>query len=167
MVSDRDEAGGPARGVRRVSPSEAKSLLDLGYFYVDVRSVEEFHEVHPVGALNVPVMAAGPHRGPPSPAAFLSLMEQLFAHDAKIVVGCATGVRSLRAAELLLLAGFTDVVDQRAGMEGSRGAFGNLLEPGWIEAGLPAASGPDAGSLAALQRRVERQGEGDPARARS
>ena len=162
-MSDRSTAGGAARGVRRVSPSEAKSLLDLGYSYVDVRSVEEFHELHPVGALNVPVMASGPRHGPPSYEPFLALMGHLFVRDDKIVVGCATGVRSLHAAELLLAAGFTDVVEQRAGMEGARGPFGNLLEPGWIEAGLPVASGSDAGSLAALQR----QGEGDPARARS
>jgi rhodanese-related sulfurtransferase len=93
----------------------------------------------------------------------LELIGKIFAKDAKIVVGCATGVRSLRAAALLLRAGFTAVVDQRAGMEGARGPFGNLVEPGWVEAGLPVASGPDAGSFAALQR----QGRSDPARARS
>jgi rhodanese-related sulfurtransferase len=163
MAGDREPAGATARAVRRVSPCEAKSLLDLGYSYVDVRSVEEFHELHPAGALNVPLMAGGPQRGPPGAEAFLALMRRLFAQNARIVVGCATGVRSLRAAELLLAAGFTDVLDQRAGMEGSRGPFGNLLEPGWTEAGLPVASGPDAGSLAALQR----QGDGDAARARS
>jgi rhodanese-related sulfurtransferase len=163
VASDREPAGATARAVRRVSPSEAKSLLDLGYFYVDVRSVEEFHELHPTGALNVPLMAGGRKPGSPSTEGFLALMRRLFAEDAKIVVGCATGVRSLYAAELLLASGFTDVVDQRAGMEGARGPFGNLLEPGWSEAGLPVASGPDAGSLAALQR----QGEGDAARARS
>jgi rhodanese-related sulfurtransferase len=163
VASDREQAGAAARGVRRVSPSEAKSLLDLGYSYIDVRSVEEFHELHPTGALNVPLMAGGRQRGFPSSEAFLAFMRRLFAQDAKIVVGCATGVRSLAAGELLVAAGFTDVVDQRAGMDGSRGPFGNLVEPGWTEAGLPVASGPDAGSFAALQR----QGEGDAARARS
>jgi rhodanese-related sulfurtransferase len=163
VVVDREPMGPAAPSVRRVSPSEAKSLLDLGYLYVDVRSVEEFHEIHPVGALNVPVNAGGSGGGAPLAEGFLALMKQLFAPDAKIVVGCATGVRSLHAAELLLTAGFTDVIDQRAGMEGSRGPFGNLLEPGWIEAGLPVATGPDVGSLALLQR----QGKGNADRARS
>lgn len=165
------------RKIRRVSPSEAKSLLDLGYFYVDVRSVEEFHDLHPQGSLNVPLAApSGPHTAPPpsqgpnsaggdarDPAgeAFVSTMGRLFAPDAKIVVGCATGVRSLRAAQLLAGAGFAEVVDQRAGMDGARGPFGNLVEPGWAAGGLPVASGPDAGSFSELQ------GKADAARARS
>jgi len=165
------------RKVRRVSPSEAKSLLDLGYFYVDVRSVEEFHDQHPQGSLNVPLDAArDPHTASqPSPGAssavggardpageaFVSAMARLFSYDAKIVVGCATGVRSLRAAELLAGAGFVEVVDQRAGIDGARGPFGNLVEPGWAAEGLPVASGPDTGSFSELQ------GKADAARARS
>lgn len=163
MVGEREPVKGAALGVRRVSPGEAKSLLDRGHFYVDVRSVEEFHDLHPAGALNVPVHAPGQRGAPPSTAEFVAVMGRLFAPDARIVVGCATGVRSLRAAELLCAAGFTDVVDQRAGMEGARGAFGNLVEPGWVEAGLPVASGPDAGSFAAVQL----QGKVDADRARS
>jgi rhodanese-related sulfurtransferase len=149
VVDDRERIEGALRGVRRVSPGEAKSLLDLGYVYVDVRSVEEFHDLHPAGARNVP-LASGPRGAPPSSAEFLTAMGRIFARDAKIVVGCASGVRSLRAAELLLAAGFTEIVEQRAGMEGARGAFGNLVEPGWIDASLPVASGSDAGSFAAL-----------------
>jgi rhodanese-related sulfurtransferase len=172
VVDHRERDTG--RSIRRVSPSEAKSLLDLGYFYVDVRSVEEFHDRHPKGALNVPIAARMTGNAPlaaassaemgaegPSGAAFLDAMRQLFSRDAKIVVGCATGVRSLRAAKLLAAAGFTDVVDQRAGIDGARGPFGNLVEPGWSDAGLPVTSGADAGSFAELQ------GKADAARARS
>jgi rhodanese-related sulfurtransferase len=137
VVDDRDRVKGGAGGIRRVSPNDAKSLLDLGYFYVDVRTVEEFHDLHPVGALNIPLHAVGAGGAAPSTAEFVAAVERRFAKDAKIVVGCAAGVRSLRAAELLVAAGFTDVVDQRAGMEGARGPFGNLVEPGWIDAGLP------------------------------
>jgi rhodanese-related sulfurtransferase len=137
VVDDRDRVKGGSAGIRRVSPSEAKSLLDLGYSYVDVRTVEEFHDLHPVGALNIPLHTVGALGAAPSTAEFVAAVERRFAKDAKIVVGCAAGVRSLRAAELLVAAGFTDVVDQRAGMEGARGPFGNLVEPGWIDAGLP------------------------------
>jgi rhodanese-related sulfurtransferase len=163
VVDGRERVKGASGGVRRVSPAEAKSLLDLGYSYVDVRSVEEFHDLHPVGALNVPLFAREAGGAAPTSAEFLSVMSRLFVKDAKIVIGCATGVRSLCAAELLVAAGFTDVADQRAGMEGSRGPFGNLVEPGWVEERLPVASGADAGSFAALQR----QGEPAADRARS
>ncbi|MET0591993.1 MAG: rhodanese-like domain-containing protein [Polyangiaceae bacterium] len=166
MPSEKERSGS-AGGVRRVSPDEAKSLLDLGYFYVDVRTVEEFHALHPVGALNVPIPpAATPSAVPTANSAFVGTMERLFSRDAKIVVGCATGVRSLRAAELLVTAGFTDVVEQRAGIEGVRGAFGNLVEPGWAEAGFPVTSGRDAGSFESLES-LDRQGEAVAARARS
>jgi rhodanese-related sulfurtransferase len=163
VVDDREPVKGALGGVRRVSPVEAKSLLDLGYRYVDVRSVDEFHDLHPAGALNVPLYASAARVRPPSTAEFLAAMRRIFAKDAKIVVGCATGVRSLCAAELLVGAGFTDVLDQRAGMDGARGPFGNLIEPGWVDAGMPVQSGPDAGSFAAL----ESQGKVDRARARS
>jgi rhodanese-related sulfurtransferase len=160
VVEDRERDG--RRVIRRVSPGEAKSLLDLGYSYVDVRSVEEFRDIHPVGALNVPIAVAGTsQRGRDLATPFVEAMSRLFRRDAKIVVGCATGVRSLRAAERLVEAGFTEVVDQRAGMEGARGPFGNLVEPGWIDAGLPVASGPDEATSSALQ------GKTDAERARS
>ena len=155
MVDDRQPVKGASRGVRRLTPGEAKSLLDLGYAYVDVRSVAEFEDLHPTGALNVPLHAPGPRGAPPSTAEFLTAMGRIFAKDAKIVVGCATGVRSLRAAELLLGAGFTDVVEQRGGMDGARGPFGNLVDAGWAQAGLPVSSGPDAGSWARLQGSVD------------
>jgi rhodanese-related sulfurtransferase len=84
---------------------------------------------------------------------FLSVMRRLFSPDAKIVVGCASGMRSLHAAGLLLEAGFTEVVDQRAGFEGARGGFGAVSEKGWAAAGLPVAEGPDEGSYAAVKAR--------------
>jgi hypothetical protein len=46
-------------------------------------------------------------------------------------------VRSLEAAEVLVAAGFANVVDQRAGWDGARGDFGELLEPGWKRLALP------------------------------
>jgi rhodanese-related sulfurtransferase len=135
--------------VRRVSPLEAKGLVDEGYTYVDVRTVEEFELRHPAGALNVP-LARPSSVGAGEEGTFLSVMRRLFRPEAKIVVGCATGARSLRAAEMLADAGFSDVVDQRAGLEGARSPFGALTEKGWKAAGLPTSSGPDEGSYGAL-----------------
>lgn len=106
---------------KRVSPAEAKALLDQGWAYVDVRTEDEFAAGHPEGAYNVPL-------GDTLPAA----MERLFGDKAaKLVVGCLSGGRSLRAATALEQAGWTNVVDQRAGFGG------NAAEPGWSGAGLP------------------------------
>jgi rhodanese-related sulfurtransferase len=134
---------------KRVSPAEAKKLLDAGYTYVDVRTVEEFDARHPEGAINVPLNLEGPPSEVPE---FVRVMRLLFPPEAKVVVGCATGMRSMRAAQWLLQAGFTDVVDQRAGMEGARNAFGGVTEKGWAGQGLPTSQGPDAGSFAEVAK---------------
>ena len=100
--------------VKRVSPAEARDLIDKqGYVYVDVRSVPEFAAGHPTGAYNVPLMNMGPG-GMTANADFLAVMET-FPKDAKLVVGCKAGGRSARAASMLESAGYTSVVDQRAG----------------------------------------------------
>src|SRR3954468_16116596 len=111
------------RNVKRVSPLEAQGLVEEGYTYGDVRTGEEFHAGHPEGALNVPLTVAGPAGSQMNPE-FVAVIERLFAHDAKIIVGCATGVRSLHAAEILSDVGYREVVDQRAGFHGSRNPFG-------------------------------------------
>ena len=114
----------------RVSPAEAHAkMTGEGYTYVDVRTPEEFALGHPEGAINVPLDDR-----------FASAMEARFARDAKIVVGCQAGSRSLRAARALVGAGFATVVDQRAGFDAARGPFGEVAEPGWARVGLPQAS---------------------------
>ena len=126
--------------VKRVSPAEARELIDKqGYVYVDVRSVPEFAAGHPTGAYNVPLMNMGPGGMAPNPD-FLAVMGS-FAKDAKLVVGCKAGGRSARAAAMLESAGYTNVIDQRAGFEGAPDpATGRLSEPGWRPAGLPVAT---------------------------
>ncbi len=121
--------------VRRVSPQEALDLIsNKGYRYVDVRSVPEFEDGHPRDAINVPIANMGPAGFVPNPD-FLGAIEDQFVKDAKIVVGCRSGGRSLQAAQILTAAGFTDVVDQRAGFEGTP------RDPGWRPLGLPVEGG--------------------------
>jgi rhodanese-related sulfurtransferase len=125
--------------VKRVSPDEADELVRTqGYVYVDVRSIPEFEAGHPEGAYNVPILHMGRHGMSPNPE-FLDVMQRTFAMSARLVVGCRSGGRSLQAAHLLTSAGFTDVVDQRAGFEGGMGPGG--FEPGWQPRGLPVATG--------------------------
>jgi rhodanese-related sulfurtransferase len=130
--------------IKRISPKEASDKLAEGYTYVDVRTVEEFVDGHPAGAVNVPIALAGGGGMAPNPD-FMRVMSAAFAKDAKIVCGCKAGGRSLRAAQALVGAGFTNVLDQRAGWDGARDPFGQVVEPGWSRAGLPTEQGNPSG----------------------
>ncbi len=142
-----------ATSVKRVSPAEAKALCDQGYVYVDVRSEAEFAQGRPAGSFNVPLLHAGAGGMTPNPD-FLSAMQSAFPKDTKIVVGCRSGGRSLRAASALLESGYTDIIDQRAGFDAARDAFGAVSEKGWGLAGLPVESGEAPGrSYADLQKK--------------
>lgn len=130
--------------MKRISPKEAKALLDDGWKYLDVRSEPEFQAGHPEGALNVPLLHAGPGGMTPNPD-FLAVVQKAFPKDAKLVVGCQAGGRSLRAAQLLEGAGYSEIVDQRAGYGGARDQFGRIVEPGWEAEKLPVEAGNPAG----------------------
>jgi rhodanese-related sulfurtransferase len=133
--------------IKRITPEQAKELLDLdsGYIYLDVRTVPEFEAGHVPGAKNVPVvepdgfgrMQLNPH--------FVGIVGANFGKDVKCITGCQKGGRSLKAAELLLAAGFTNVVDMRGGFGGETDEIGRLTFPGWAPRGLPTAreSAPD------------------------
>jgi rhodanese-related sulfurtransferase len=127
--------------VTRVSPAEAHDLITRdGYAYVDVRTEAEFVAGHPAGAYNVPFQLPLGDGMTDNPD-FLRVMHATFTTDTPLVVGCRSGQRSLRAARALVDAGFSHVVDQRAGWAGVRSPFGELTEKGWQAAGLPAETG--------------------------
>jgi rhodanese-related sulfurtransferase len=130
--------------IKRVSPQEALDLTNDGWVYVDVRTEQEFADGHPARAYNVPIADLAGGSMTPNPD-FLSVVECAFGKEAKIVVGCKGGGRSLRAAQALVGAGFANVIDQRAGWDGARDAFGQMSEPGWSRAGLPVETGTTAG----------------------
>ena len=133
--------------VKRVSPEEADQLVrQEGYVYIDVRSVPEFEAGHPEGAYNVPILQMGRMGMSPNPE-FLAVMQGNFPKEAKLVLGCRSGGRSLQAAHVLASVGFTDLVDQRAGFDGGMGPSG--FEAGWLPKGLPVST------RAAAERRYE------------
>jgi rhodanese-related sulfurtransferase len=140
---------------KRISPAEAKALLDQGWTYLDVRSEPEFAAGHPAGALNVPWAHSGPGGMTPNPD-FVPVVTALFPKDATLVLGCAAGGRSLSATRALLAAGFTQLVDQRAGFGGARNPFGQVSEPGWAAAGLPVETVTPGGSYAELKAKAGR-----------
>ncbi len=121
------------------SPEAVWALLKDGYIYLDVRSDMEFVDGHVPGAVNVSLLGEGKFGGKVDE----HFVEKVCAHLSKaerIVVGCQSGVRSKLALELLLAAGFAEVVEMAAGYSGSRDAFGRL-SPGWIKCGLPTEMG--------------------------
>jgi rhodanese-related sulfurtransferase len=121
---------------KRVLPKEAAALLEQGWAYLDVRSIPEFQQGHPAGAWNVPLTAVVNGRTALNPD-FKRVVEASFAKDAKIVVGCKMGSRSLQAATLMESVGYQSVVDMRGGFFGERDAFGRASVAGWEAEGLP------------------------------
>ncbi|MFO0619589.1 MAG: rhodanese-like domain-containing protein [Polyangiaceae bacterium] len=127
--------------LKRVSPEEAQALMtNDGYTYVDVRTDAEFAAGHPKGAHNIPFMLAGATGMTKNPD-FLAVMKAVYPLEARLVIGCKSGGRSLKAAGELIAAGYTSVVDQRAGFDGARNSFGKVTEEGWSQRGLPVESG--------------------------
>jgi rhodanese-related sulfurtransferase len=130
--------------IRRVDARQAKALCDAGWVYLDVRTEEEFAAGHPLGARNVPFLKAvgGAMQANPS---FVDEVTRALGKTTNIVVGCATGVRSVTAAARLEAAGFGPLVELRPGYAGRRDPFGRVLEKGWVAEGFPIAVGSDQG----------------------
>jgi rhodanese-related sulfurtransferase len=135
--------------MRNTTPPEAHQVLqsDPAAVYLDVRTEAEFEAGHPAGARNVPVMQFDPATRQPRPNPdFVAVVQRNFPPTTKLLVGCQSGVRSLRACNLLADAGYTDVTNVEGGFGGARDQNGQLIFAGWRDAGLPTQSGqpPDA-----------------------
>ena len=138
-----------------VTSKEAHELLEAGhgYIYVDVRSIPEFQNGHPAGAVNVPIFHREAMDLVPNPD-FLTVVEAHYPRDAKLLIGCQSGQRSTHAAEALVAAGFQDVTNVKGGYGGVKDPSGQSVEPGWFEQALPTDYGePDERSYAALAGR--------------
>lgn len=127
----------------RVSLEAAQSLLSEGYTYVDVRTEAEFEAGHVPGAFNVPVRQRGPSGMMDNPE-FLSVMDRRFPKDTPLIIGCQSGPRSRRAAEMLDRAGYSNVRELGVGWDGARDPFGRI-DPGWGRKGLPVEAGAPEG----------------------
>jgi rhodanese-related sulfurtransferase len=128
--------------IENIMPTEAaRRMQQEGYVYVDVRSIPEFEAGHPTPAVNIPLLHADARTGQliPNPD-FLSVMQKHYATDTKLVMGCRSGQRSLRAAEMLVQSGYKTVVNMRCGFSGERNAFGQVVNPGWQDCGLPTSA---------------------------
>ena len=128
--------------VKRISPEEAKKLLEsgAGYTYVDVRTIEEFDAGHVPGAKNVPILEPDQAGRMQMNPRFLQIVEANFPRDSKLIIGCQKGGRSLRATQMLVEAGYANAVDMRGGYGGETDPFGRLTFPGWASSGFPTAT---------------------------
>ncbi len=120
--------------VSNVSVAEAHLAQRAGATYVDVRSRLEYEAGHPAGAINIPLLEADEDTGQvlPNPD-FVRVMKASFASDTTLLLGCQSGTRSARAAQILEAFGFSNLANVVAGFEG------------WAPSGLPTETAAPAG----------------------
>ena len=120
--------------IKQMTPPDVKAAMDADpdAVYLDVRTEMEFAMGHPAGAINVPVAfpdsATGGLRLNPD---FVTVVEKLIPQEKPIFCGCQAGMRSQRAAEMLVQAGYEDLTNVQGGFGGGGGT------PGWKSVGLP------------------------------
>ncbi len=132
-----------SRDVRELDPREAHARLTApdgaaaaaAAVLLDVRAEEEFVDGHPEGAVNVPLARFVEGRLVDDDG-FSARVRARFPPETPILVLCRSGVRARRAAALLA-ADYTDVSVVAGGYDGTRGPFGEVVEPGWLRLGLP------------------------------
>ncbi|CAA0364623.1 Rhodanese-like domain-containing protein 17 [Arabidopsis thaliana] len=99
-----------------IDVSQAQNLLDSGYTFLDVRTVEEFKKgrVDSENVFNVPYWLYTPQVQEINPN-FLKHVSSLCNQTDHLVVGCKSGVRSLHATKFLVSSGFKTVRNMDGG----------------------------------------------------
>lgn len=124
--------------IKQITPSEAHQLVQQGHRYLDVRTEAEFAAGHPTTAVNIPVFVRDVASGQMAPNPdFLAVVQRHFSKPTTIVVGCMSGMRSQRAAEMMANAGYVNLCNMQGGFGGARDQSGRAVTPGWAESGLP------------------------------
>jgi rhodanese-related sulfurtransferase len=129
--------------INRITPLEASERLqsDKTWTYLDVRSAMEFAKGHAPGAVNIPLLNYSDSSSglQPNPR-FMEIVQKRFDTSASLVVACAAGGRSLRAAHELQGAGYSNVVDMLGGFSGKRSPMGGFEQQGWVQNELPVST---------------------------
>jgi len=117
-----------------LSATDARERQQQGATLLDVRSTREYAAGHPAGALNVPVLEHDEDNGQllANPD-FVRVVQANFPVDAPLLVSCQSGVRSVRAAQMLESFGYQNVANVLGGFGGARDGSA----PGWQPSGLP------------------------------
>ncbi len=128
--------------ITNITATEAHTRHTAGATLVDVRSTREFAAGHPTGAVNVPLLehdedtdqlVANPD--------FIRVMKAVFSPDTPLLVSCQSGVRSVRASQMLEAFGFQHIENVLGGFGGARDGSA----AGWQPSGLPTENGASAG----------------------
>ena len=97
------------KNISKVTAEDAKHLLEKGdgFLYLDVRSESEFADGHVPHALNIPYA----RRNPTTEQLqlnehFLRVVEAVIPPEARVIVGCRSGLRSARATDLMVQDGY-------------------------------------------------------------
>lgn len=126
--------------IRQLTVQQAQQQQASGATYLDVRSIPEFQQGHPPGAVNIPLLHLDPRTGQMQPnPEFLDVVKANFSPETPVLVGCKMGGRSQKASELLAAAGFQDV----ANVQGGWGGAPQMGHAGWVQAGLPVETDAD------------------------
>ncbi len=130
-----------------ITPQEAKQLLDaeMGYVYLDVRTVAEFEEGHAPGSVNVPYLTFNEAGERVVNADFLAVVHAVFPKDARVIVACRSGGRSKMAQEVMLAVGYANVSNLLGGFLGHGEPAEGDTQQGWSSLGYPVDTG-DGGS---------------------
>lgn len=102
-----------------ISPADAHIRKGQGWKHLDVRTAGEYSSTRATASVNVPFMHRGAGGMTPNGAFLDEVAAAGFAKTDRIIVSCASGVRSARACSALEGAGFANLVD----MEGGMGAY--------------------------------------------
>src|SRR5688500_8454101 len=106
--------------MNEISANEALAELenDPTVIYLDVRSIPEFQQGHPIRAVNIPILHFLPGMGMLPNQDFEKVVEANLSKNTRLVVGCKSGARSARACEILIAMGYTHVANDRGGVVG-------------------------------------------------
>ncbi len=102
------------RSVREITPGEAKERIERGEFdlILDVREPAEWQEGHLPGAVHAP---RGLLEWFADPGTKYAKQEIVSHREGRILVHCASGGRSLLAAQVLQQMGYRDVASMSGG----------------------------------------------------
>lgn len=102
--------------VPEIGAAEARDLLERGEIglLLDVREADEFAQGHIPGAVHAPRGLLEWYADPATPSAKPELTER---REDRIVVQCASGGRSLLAAQTLQRMGYPNVVNMAGGFK--------------------------------------------------
>ena len=110
---------------------------DAAYVYIDVRSVPEFNQGHPQGAHNIPLMNFDVVKQEMSRNKdFERVVRATFKPDQRIILGCKSGGRSVRAGSILDALGYANLCNMVGGFAGGEDENGEPV-PGWADRNLP------------------------------